>query len=216
MKKSNLNINYMKKIIGCLILIGLLSDCSNTKTKNEAGGKDPSAQIVAPMEDGVTIIGEQSAADTLKGSLKAKAMGSIGNLGITINYYSPAVRGRIIWGGLIPFENVWVTGAHRATRIDFNQEVSIGGKTIAAGKYALFTIPGKDEWTIIINKNWDQHLADDYNQKDDIVRVKVKPETEEPHQERLRYVIEAEGDKDGEIVIYWEKLEISLPVSVLQ
>jgi hypothetical protein len=206
----------MKKIIGSLILIGFLTGCSNTKTKNEADGKGPTTQIVAPMEDGVTIIGEQTVADTLKGSLKAKAMGSIGHVGITINYYSPAVRGRIIWGGLVPFENVWVTGAHRATSIEFNQEVVIGGKTIAAGKYALFTIPGKDEWTIIINKNWDQHLADDYNQKDDIVRVKVKPETEEANQERLRYAIEAEGDNEGEIVIYWEKLEISLPVSVMQ
>lgn len=202
----------MKQYIVLTILIVLSSRCSNPKSNENQ--KENASQIVAPLEEGTVIIAEQSVPDTLKGSLKAKAMGNIGNVGITINYYSPAVRGRIIWGGLIPFNNVWVTGAHRATSVDFNQEVEIGGVTIASGKYALFTIPGKDEWTIIINKNWDQHLADDYDPKQDIVRVKVKPETEDVHQERLRYVIEQEGADQGEIVIYWGKLEISLPISI--
>lgn len=206
----------MRTAIACIICLGLLSSCSNTKTKENADAKESTSQVVAPKDDEIRIIAEQVDTDTLKGSLKAKAMGSIGNAGITINYYSPAVRGRVIWGGLVPFDNVWVTGAHRATSIDFNQEVVIGGVTIAPGKYALFTIPGKEEWTLIINKNWDQHLADNYDQKDDIVRVKVKPETGESNQERLRYVIETEGSKEGEIVIYWEKLEISLPLSVAQ
>ena len=69
-------------------------------------------------------------------------------------------------------------------------------------------------WTLILNKNWQQHLTDNYDPKDDVVRVQVKPETEEPHQERLRYVIETESPTSCEVVIYWEKLEISLPVSI--
>ncbi len=202
----------MKIFSSSLIIIGLLSCCSNSKTKNDDSAKEQSSKIVAPIEQGNIIIAEQANADTLKGSLKAMAMGTINTTGITIIYHSPAVRGRVIWGGLVPFDNIWVTGAHRATSIEFNQEVIIGGVNVSAGKYALFTIPGKDEWTIIINKNWEQHLTDDYNQKDDIVRIKVKPETEETNQERLRYVIESEDDSTGEIVIYWEKLEISLPI----
>ncbi len=205
----------MKTCIGSVILLIIFSNCSNPKAREEQSAKEPSSQIVSPDEAGARIIAEQTASDTLKGSLKAKAMGTIGTTGITINYYSPAVRGRVVWGGLVPFDNVWVTGAHRATSIDFNQDVMIGGVTVTPGKYALFTIPGKEEWTIIINKKWDQHLADDYDPKDDIVRVKVKPETEEVHQERLRYVIETESNKAGEIVIYWEKLEVSLPVTAL-
>lgn len=205
----------MKTLIGSLILLSFFSNCSNPKSSSEESSKELSSQIVAPGEAGTRIIEEQTAADTLKGSLKAMAMGTIGNAGVTINYYSPAVRGRVIWGGLVPFDNVWATGAHHATSVDFNQEVSIGGVTIAPGKYALFTIPGKEEWTVIINKNWDQHLTDEYNSKDDVVRVKVKPETGEVHQERLRYVIEAENNKAGEIAIYWEKLEVSLPITVL-
>lgn len=202
------------KQINYIILAAFLSSCSSPKANDENIQQENASQVVAPMEGSTVIIAEQSATDTLKGSLKAKAMGTIGNAGITINYYSPAVRGRIIWGGLIPFGNVWVTGAHRATNIDFDQEVQLGGVTIAPGKYALFTIPGKEEWIIIVNKNWDQHLADDYDQKQDIVRITVKPEMQEIHQERLRYVIETKGDSEGAIVMYWEKLKASLPISI--
>jgi hypothetical protein len=205
----------MRTLIASIICLGLLSGCSNTKTKENEDTKESTSQVVAPKDDDIRIIAKQTGADTLKGSLKAKAMGTIGNAGITINYYSPAVRGRVIWGGLVPFGNVWVTGAHRATSIDFNQEVIIGGVNIPPGKYALFTIPGKDEWTIIINRNWDQHLADNYDQKEDLVRVKVKAEIEEESQERLRYVVESEGDTKGEIAIYWEKVEVSVPITVL-
>jgi len=203
----------MNQFICFIIMITLLSGCSNSKRKGVDTEKQSPSQIVSPIEEGTVVISEQSETDTLKGSLKAKAMGTIGNTGIMINYYSPAVRGRIIWGGLIPFDGVWVTGAHRATSIDFNQEVEIGGVKIASGKYALFTIPGKEEWTIIINKNWDQHLTDDYNQTLDVVRLKVKPETEGTHQERLRYLIESEDGQRGEVLIYWEKLVISIPIT---
>ena len=109
-------------------------------------------------------------------------------------------------------DQVWVTGAHKATTIEFEGSVKIADVEIPSGKYGLFTIPSKDEWTIIINKNWEQHLTDEYNQKDDLVRIKVKPETEDANQERLRYVIETEKGNEGEIVIYWEKLEVSLPI----
>ena len=201
----------MKTLFANLILVALLFNCS--KVKKEEEPKEISPQNTTSNDDAI-LIQEQTEPDTLKGSLKARAMAEVGNVNVTINYYSPAVRGRVIWGGLVPFDNVWVTGAHRATSIEFNHDLVIGGVTVLAGKYALFTIPGKAEWTIIINRNWQQHLADTYNQLEDLVRVKVKPETEQAHQERLRYVIESENSNDGEIVIYWEKLEVSLSFSV--
>lgn len=158
------------------------------------------------------VIQQQSQSDTLKGSLKALATGKIGNTVVTINYYSPAVRGRVIWGGLVPMNQVWVTGAHKATTVEFEGSVKIGDVEIPAGKYGLFTIPTKDEWIIIINRNWDQHLTDEYDQKDDLVRIKAKPELEEVNQERLRYVIERKERKSGEIIMYWEKLGVSMPI----
>ncbi len=194
-----------------LLLIGLAA-CSG---KKENTGSETKADSLKVLEKPVpVVIQKQSEPDTLKGSLDAMAVGRIGGVDIKILYHSPAVRGRIIWGGLVAFDKVWVTGAHSATSIEFSKDVVIGETTVTAGKYALFTIPGKEEWTIIINKNWQQHLTDKYDEKLDVVRVKVKPEMEENSQERLRYEIEVEKDTAGEIVIYWEKLEVSLPVSV--
>src|SRR4029077_5149846 len=75
---------------------------------------------------------------------------------VNIEYHSPGVKGRTIWGNLVPYDSVWRTGANEATTIDFSTNVIIGGTKVKAGKYALFTIPGKDTWTIIINSEADQ------------------------------------------------------------
>ncbi|HEY5691946.1 MAG TPA: DUF2911 domain-containing protein [Cyclobacteriaceae bacterium] len=192
------------------VSFGCILACS-APVKESISEQEPTDIKVVP--DGV-VIGLQPEADTLKGSLKAYATSKIGHTAFTINYYSPATRGRMIWGGLVAYDNVWVTGAHKATNIEFDTAIDIGETTVPAGRYAFFTIPGKDSWTIILNKNWNQHLADDYDQAEDVVRMTVTPETEETNQERLRYVIEAEGDGSGEIVMYWDKLELSIPFSI--
>ena len=152
--------------------------------------------------------------DTSKRSIKSAAVGKIGEANITINYYSPGVRKRVIWGGLVPYDEVWVTGAHKATSIDVDKSFIIAGKTISAGKYALFSIPGKSMWTIIINKKWDQHLTDDYDKKDDIVRIKVKPINQNKPIERLQYFIEPGKGNNGTIAIAWEKIRIVVPIIV--
>jgi hypothetical protein len=94
--------------------------------------------------------------------------------------------------------------------------VTIDGKPLPAGKYAFFTIPGKENWTLIINKNWDQHLADEYDAKDDVIRVQVTPQILPSVQERLKYSITGEGSSDASIDISWEKLKVSLPVKLEQ
>ncbi len=198
-------------IILSLAIALLFAACGNKQTDNKTEDVQTSKSPDKTKSD-VIVISAQSEPDTLKGSLPAQADGKVGGTEIKISYHSPAVRGRIVWGGLVPYDKVWVTGAHMATSIEFNQTLLIGGKEIPAGTYALFTIPGKDEWTVIINHNWKQHLTDKYDPKDDLVRVKVRPEVEENNQERLRYVVEADDNSEGEIVVYWEKLEISLPV----
>lgn len=151
-------------------------------------------------------------ADTLKKSLFKETHAVIGNTHITINYTAPVVKGRVIWGGLVPYNEVWVTGAHRATSVEINTPVNINGQSVAAGKYAIFTIPGEETWTFILNKNWDQHLADDYNSGDDILRVKVTPERLEENQERLMYAIEKISDEEANLKISWEKIRITIPL----
>lgn len=151
--------------------------------------------------------------DTIKKSIPKEVHAQFGEAHMMIHYHAPAVRGRVIWGGLIPYGEVWVTGAHSATNWEFNKDIIVNGKTIAAGKYAIFTIPGKDNWTVIINKNWNQHLADDYDAKEDVIRVTVKPELQN-HQERLSYALTSPDNKKGQLTIAWEKIRITMPFQV--
>jgi len=147
--------------------------------------------------------------DTFKKSIPRITKTSLQGSDFEINYYSPAVRNRIIWGGLVPYDQVWVTGAHSATNIKFSKNILLGNSKIKAGKYALFTIPGKEEWTIILNKNYQQHLADNYNQEEDVIRVKAKPIAVETSLERLQYIIE-----NGKLIIAWEKLRVEVPLMI--
>ncbi len=153
--------------------------------------------------------------DTSKRSIKSIAIGKIGDANVTINYYSPGLRKRIIWGGLVPYDEVWVTGAHSATNISFDKAMVIGDKIVPPGKYALFTMVGKSEWTVIINKNWDQHLADDYDAKDDIVRIKVTPIKNQKPIERLQYFINQQTGNSGTIAIGWDQLLVPIAVKTI-
>ena len=151
--------------------------------------------------------------DTSKKSIKSMAFSVINGDSIKINYHSPGVRKRIIWGGLVPYDEVWVTGAHDATTIETEMDLMIDGKLIPAGKYALFTIPGQEEWIVIINKNWKQHLATEYDEKEDVVRIKIKP-IKNSHTERLQYFIETSKGDNGKIAVAWEKLKIEFPFTI--
>jgi len=151
--------------------------------------------------------------DTSKKSIKSMAVGMIGSDSIKINYHSPGVRKRIIWGGLVPYDEVWVTGAHDATTIEIGKPFSVEGKEIPAGKYALFTIPGEKEWIVILNRHWKQHLASEYDEKDDVVRIRIKPAAN-AHTERLQYFIEPARNRTGKIAMAWEKVRIEFPISI--
>ncbi|MFM7859350.1 MAG: DUF2911 domain-containing protein [Flammeovirgaceae bacterium] len=149
--------------------------------------------------------------DTLKGSPIRMAMDYISDNHVHIVYGSPGVKGRIIWGGLVALDQVWVTGAHKATSIEFSKDVLVGEQKISAGKYAFFTVPGKEEWVLILNKNWDQHLADSYSEKEDVVRLIVKPIWLDKVTQRLTYSITKQDEQTGSIVVQWEKVQVALP-----
>jgi len=151
--------------------------------------------------------------DTSKKSIKSMAFAVMNGDSIKINYHSPGVRKRIIWGGLVPYNEVWVTGAHDATTLEIPKAFVIGGKQVPEGKYAFFTIPGKKEWTVIINKNWEQHLASEYDEKEDVVRLKIKPK-KNLHTERLQYFVETSKGNNGKIAVAWEKVRIEYPFTL--
>lgn len=154
------------------------------------------------------------AEDTFKGSSRRRAEGQVSGVDVTVNYGSPGKRGRVLWNGLVSYDQVWVTGSHWATALTFSKDVDVEGTTVPAGTYGFFTIPGTDEWTLIINKVYDQHLADDYDQAQDVVRVEVAPESLDQVVQRLTYMVEPTGDNTGNLSMAWDQVKVSMPFSV--
>jgi len=157
--------------------------------------------------------GNATTGENTKKSVPSTAMSNIGEVHIHIEYTAPAVRERVIWGGLVPYKEIWVAGAHNATSVSFSDDVEIDGKLLKKGKYALFTIPDKDTWTVIFNTRWKQHLADEYSEAEDVLRVNIKAQENE-HTERLRYEVIESSEQEGALEMAWEKLKISVPIRI--
>lgn len=148
--------------------------------------------------------------DSVKSKSPRKtAMAMVGNNHVHIDYGSPSVRGRSIWNGLVAYNQVWATGAHKATWIEFSEDVKINNQVIPKGKYGFFTIPNKKEWILILNKDWDMHLADDYRPENDAVRIGVKPKKNKNLVEALTYEVIPSGQTNGSIKMSWENLNVS-------
>lgn len=155
------------------------------------------------------------AADQSHGSVKSPRKAAMANIGAThvhVDYAAPSMRGREIFGGLVGYDQVWTPGAHKATTVQFYGDVIVEGKEIAKGKYGLFTIPGKDKWTIMINKNNDMHLADNYNESEDVLRFEVTPEKLQEPVEQLTFEVKSEEGKKGKVVLKWADTKVSFNV----
>ncbi len=125
---------------------------------------------------------------------------------LTVNYGSPSVKGRKLWGELVPYGEVWRTGANEATSITLSKDMKIQGKDLPAGKYGLFTIPAEDgKWTVIFNSQANQWGAYDYKADKDVLRVNATAETRAEVSETMDFVME-----NGKLVLRWDKL--GLPI----
>lgn len=156
----------------------------------------------------LTVLFTDAAAQEQKPKSPAvTASGKIDGVSVTINYGQPSARGRKIMGGLVPYGKVWRTGANATTSIEFSDAVKIDGKTVAKGKYGLYTIPGESEWTIMINKDikWG---SDEYTEKQDVARVKAKPVKTAAFVEAFTISVEK-----NLVVLRWENTEVSFKVS---
>jgi len=138
----------------------------------------------------------------------------IGDAHVHIDYSSPGVRNRIIFGGLLAYDMVWQAGAHKATWLETNKDLTIDGKELPAGKYGFFTIPSKDEWILIFNSNWDQHGKDEYNEKEDVLRFTVTPEILEDITEHLVYNVAEIDETHGTISLAWEKVSLKFKFEI--
>ena len=137
----------------------------------------------------------------------AEARAMVGEAVVSINYSAPAVKGRAVWGSLVPYGKVWRTGANEATVFENSKDVVIGGQKLPAGKYALFTIPGETEWTFIFNSVWEQWGAYRYDAGKDVLRVTATPSTASAFHERLTFHIH-----EHKVSLMWENLEVGFEV----
>lgn len=137
----------------------------------------------------------------------------VGLTDVEIDYSRPNIRGREIFGGLVPYGKVWRTGANAATRIKFSDAVKIGGKDVPAGEYALFTIPNETEWTIILSKNSKLWGAYDYKADTDALRVSVKPVAIDSPVESFTIAFDDLKDDGATIVLKWDKTRVPVELT---
>ena len=137
----------------------------------------------------------------------------VGLTRVNLNYARPSAKGRKIFGGLVPFGEIWRTGANSATRLTFTEDVMIAGNPLKAGTYALYTIPGKDEWTIIIHSNTKMRsIQGRYKQEDDVFRFNVKPQMYNEHVETFTIGFADIKTASVNIELTWEKTSVKFPV----
>lgn len=132
---------------------------------------------------------------------------------IELSYSRPGMKGRKIFGDLVPFGNVWRTGANQATTLTFGEEVTIGGKKIPAGKYGLLSIPNKDSWTMIITQQLNVTSPAAYKNDSDMVRVNVKPTALKEAAETFTIQFANVQPASCELKVMWENTGVSLPIS---
>ena len=134
---------------------------------------------------------------------------------IDVEYYAPSMRGRKIMGGLVPFNEVWCTGANWATKITFDADLQMGDLKLPKGSYSIWTLPTARDWTLIINKETGQfHL--NYNPKLDFGRTKMNVKTLPSPVETFRIDLRSEGANKGTLALVWETTEASIPFTVLR
>lgn len=132
---------------------------------------------------------------------------------IELSYSRPHMRNRKIFGALVPYNELWRTGAGESTRIKFSEDIVFGGKSIAKGLYAMYSIPGKDEWTIILNSDATLHGDFGYDEKKDVLRVKVKPGNSKITKESFTIELtDFKPDYSANLQLGWENTVVKIPI----
>jgi tetratricopeptide (TPR) repeat protein len=182
--------------------------------------RTPALTLAAAIFGVVLSAGSASAAPGLanlelpRESPVGKLSQQVGLTEIAVEYGSPAVAGRKVWGALVPFDRLWSLGGYQAAKVRFSRDVTVGDKPVAAGTYALFAIPGKTSWTLILNKNADQlGSAHDYRGDLDVARVQVRAKPA-PFREHLTFAIPDFTDDGATLELAWEKVKVALPIKV--
>jgi len=155
----------------------------------------------------------QQQVDFPRPSPNASVSQLVGITEITLHYSRPGVKNRKIWGGLVPYGQVWRTGANENTTIAFSTPVKIGGHELPAGTYGLQTIPTAGDWTVIFSKDAELWGAFDYKAEHDALRIQATPRPAEP-EERMSFAFDDLTDTSATVVLRWERLAVPFTVEV--
>lgn len=131
---------------------------------------------------------------------------------IKLNYSRPSVKERKIFGDLIPYDEVWRTGANSTTQITFGEAVKVMGKEVKAGTYTLYTIPGEKEWIVILNTDLDNWGADGYNKRKNVVEAKIPVERLNKQQETFSFTVEDLTKNTANLTLAWADVKINIPI----
>ena len=147
-------------------------------------------------------------------SPKAGVTQRVGVTDFSVSYSRPGVKGRVIWGGLVPYDKPWRTGANRATTLTVSDEIEVEGKKLAAGTYSIVTIPGKESWTVAFNRDLDLWFRTDYDEKKDALRVAVRPVTLAEAVESFTIVFRNVTNDGADLSFIWDKLRVPVRIKV--
>jgi Protein of unknown function (DUF2911) len=170
------------------------------------------APVAIPLASTSRAQADEAALEFPAASPPCLVRNQIGTTTVEIQYGRPGVKGRKVFGGLVPYGEVWRTGANSATRITFSGDVRFGGADVTAGTYALFTVPDKTSWTVILNKAADQWGSYGYDEKQDVTRVQVQPETLAKPVETMTLDLADLRDDSAHLVLTWETTRIEVPI----
>lgn len=139
---------------------------------------------------------------------------TVGLTEVTIDYSRPSKKGRQIFGGLVPYGEVWRTGANQPTKLSFSDDVTLGGKAVPAGTYALYTIPGPQEWTVIVYSSTDLWGSFGYDESNDVARFSAKPETLDCEVESFTIGIDALRNDSATVYLDWADTRVAFELEV--
>lgn len=158
-------------------------------------------------------VAAQTALNLPRPSPNASVTQAVGTTTLSVKYSRPGVKGRTIWGGLVPYGQPWRTGANEATQFTCSDDVSIEGQPLAAGTYAIVTIPAADSWVVAFSKQKDMWGSNGYDPAQDALRVTVKPQAA-PATEWLQFAFDPTSANETELALRWEKLRVPVRVTV--
>lgn len=198
-------IKKMKKLFYFIIPFALIS----------CGGESEETEETTNETTTENVVEEETESEKPRKSPRVQTEEEVNGLTIGVDYGSPRVRERVIWGDLVPYDKVWRAGANEVTALTVSSDVSFGGESLAAGTYGLFIIPRSEgDWTVILNEEWskDEHDAwgtSNYKEDKDVLRLDVTPEWSDASQEELSYTI----NENSELVFSWEKAILKIAIT---